>query len=101
MGYICPMLASQYPKYFQFFFHFKCILLQISHKKCFFINIFIQGRFKMAASQYIFVVVIFYIYFLSSTNAKLQFMKQHQCDRCAKDVCSIVLALYCIFLFTE
>ena len=40
----------------------------------------------MAASQYIFVVAIFYIYFLSSTNAKLHFMKQHQGDRCAKDV---------------
>ena len=42
--------------------------------------------FKMAASQYIFVVAIFYIYFLSSTNAKLQVVKQHQCDRCAKAV---------------
>ena len=42
--------------------------------------------FKMAASQYIFVVAMFYIYFLSSTNAKLHFMKQHQCDRCAKAV---------------
>ena len=43
-------------------------------------------NFKMAASQYIFVVAIFYIYFLSSTNAKLHFMKQHQGGRCAKDV---------------
>ena len=29
---------------------------------------------------------MFYIYFLSSTNAKLHFMKQHQCDRCGKAV---------------
>ena len=27
-----------------FFFHFRCILLQISHQKCFFISIFIPGR---------------------------------------------------------
>ena len=48
MGLMCPMLANQYPEifsiYFYYFFHFKCILLQISHKKCFFINIFILGR---------------------------------------------------------
>ena len=53
MGRICPMLANQYPKIFSifyFFFHFKCILLQISHKKCFFINIFIlrHSGVKMA-----------------------------------------------------
>ena len=41
IGHICPMLANQYPK---FFFHFKSILLQISHKKCVFINIFILGH---------------------------------------------------------
>ena len=29
---------------FFFFFHFRCILLQISHKKCFFISISILGR---------------------------------------------------------
>ena len=29
---------------FYFFFHFRCILLQISHKKCFFISISILGR---------------------------------------------------------
>ena len=28
----------------QFFFHFRCILLQISHQKCFFISISIPGR---------------------------------------------------------
>ena len=43
MGHICPMLANQYPKIY-FFFHFKCTLLQISHRNCFFINIFILGR---------------------------------------------------------
>ena len=31
-------------KNFTFFFHFRCILLQISHKKCFFICISILGR---------------------------------------------------------
>ena len=46
MGHICPMPANQYPKIFSilFFFHFKCILLQKSPKKSFFINIFILGR---------------------------------------------------------
>ena len=29
---------------FSIFFHFRCILLQISHKKCFFISISILGR---------------------------------------------------------
>ena len=29
---------------FIYFFHFRCILLQISHQKCFFINISIPGR---------------------------------------------------------
>ena len=29
---------------FILFFHFRCILLQISHKKCFFISISILGR---------------------------------------------------------
>ena len=47
MGHICPMLANYYAKIlsiFLIFLHFNCILLQISHKKCFFINIFIPGR---------------------------------------------------------
>ena len=48
IGHICPMLANQYPKIFSIFyihfFLFKCILLQISHKKCFIINIFILGH---------------------------------------------------------
>ena len=30
--------------FYLFFFHFRCILLQISHKKCFFIIISILGR---------------------------------------------------------
>ena len=33
-----------FPIFFIFFFHFRCILLQISHKKCFFISISILGR---------------------------------------------------------
>ena len=40
-------LANHYTKFFFnffFFFHFRCILLQISHKKCFFISISILGR---------------------------------------------------------
>ena len=44
MGHICPMLANQYPKIFSIlYFQFKCILLQISHVKCIFTNIFILG----------------------------------------------------------
>ena len=31
-------------KFFHFFFHFRCILLQISHQKCFFISISIPRR---------------------------------------------------------
>ena len=33
-----------FPIFFYFFFHFRCILLQISHQKCFFISISIPGR---------------------------------------------------------
>ena len=33
-----------YKKILFLFFHFRCILLQISHKKCFFISISILGR---------------------------------------------------------
>ena len=40
-----PPCKSLHKKFFQFFyFHFRCILLQISHKKCFFISISILGR---------------------------------------------------------
>ena len=38
-----PPLANHYTNFF-FFFHFRCILLQISHKKCCFISISILGR---------------------------------------------------------
>ena len=43
-----PPLANHYTKFFSifflFFFHFRCILLQIRYKKCFFISISILGR---------------------------------------------------------
>ena len=46
--YTPPPLENHYTKkifnFFYFFFHFRCILLQISHKKCFFISISILGR---------------------------------------------------------
>ena len=46
--YTPPPLANHYTKifsnFFFFFFHFRCILLQISHKKCFFISVSILGR---------------------------------------------------------
>ena len=44
--YAPPPCKSLHKKNFQFFFffHFRCILIQISHKKCFFISISILGR---------------------------------------------------------
>ena len=40
-----PPLQIITQKFFSiFFFHFRCILLQISHKKCFFVSISIVGR---------------------------------------------------------
>ena len=33
-----------FSNFFIYFFHFRCILLQISHQKCFFISISIPGR---------------------------------------------------------
>ena len=44
--YTPPPLANHYTKknFILFFFHFRCILLQISHKKCFLISISILGR---------------------------------------------------------
>ena len=40
--------ANHYTKKFLVnFFHFRCILLQISHKKCFFISISILGRSRV------------------------------------------------------
>ena len=40
----CKSLPPKFFNFFYFFFHFRCILLQISHKKCFFISISILGR---------------------------------------------------------
>ena len=46
--YTPPLWKTITPKKFSIFlilfFHFRCILLQISHKKCFFISISILGR---------------------------------------------------------
>ena len=42
LGHIPLQIITQ--KKISFFFHFRCILLQISHKKCFFISISILGR---------------------------------------------------------
>ena len=42
--YAPPPCKSLHKKKIFFFFHFRCILLQISHKKCFFISISILGR---------------------------------------------------------
>ena len=49
MGHIRPpplqiITQNFFPIFYYFFFHFRCILLQISHKKCFFISISILGR---------------------------------------------------------
>ena len=41
MSHACKSIPKNI---FNFFFHFKCLLLQISHKKCFFVNVFILGR---------------------------------------------------------
>ena len=41
----CKIITQIFFKFFFIlFFHFRCILLQISHKKCFFISISILGR---------------------------------------------------------
>ena len=42
--YTPPPLQIITQNFFSFFFYFRCILLQISHKKCFFISISILGR---------------------------------------------------------
>ena len=39
-----PLHKKKIAIFFIIFFHFRCILLQISHKKCFFISISILGR---------------------------------------------------------
>ena len=38
------IIQKNFPIFFILFFHFRCILLQINHKKCFFISISILGR---------------------------------------------------------
>ena len=46
--YTTPPLTNHYTKNvfnFLFFFHFRCILLQISHKKCFFYKYFYTQAF--------------------------------------------------------
>ena len=40
----CKSLHKNFFNFFFIFFYFRCILLQISHKKCFFISISILGR---------------------------------------------------------
>ena len=39
-----PPWQKHHTIFFYYFFHFRCILLQISHQKCFFISISIPGR---------------------------------------------------------
>ena len=51
--YTPPPLANHYTKKSNFFFHIRCILLQISHKKCFFISISILGRSGVKAYMHI------------------------------------------------
>ena len=46
-------------KFFHFFFHFRCILLQISHQKCFFISISIPGRSGVNISNFLFFCYYF------------------------------------------
>ena len=41
---LAKALHNFFFNFFLFFFHFRCILLQISHQKCFFISISIPGR---------------------------------------------------------
>ena len=43
MSHACKSLPKNIFYFFWLFFHFKCILLQISNNKCFFINIVIAG----------------------------------------------------------
>ena len=44
IGTYTPPPGKSITQFFLFFFHFRCILLQISHQKCFFISISIPGR---------------------------------------------------------
>ena len=56
IGTYTPPLAKALHNFFfkffyLFFFHFRCILLQISHQKCFCISISIPGRSGHSAGQ--------------------------------------------------
>ena len=55
--YMPPPLAKAFHnfffQFFSFFFHFRCILLQISHQKCFFISISIPGRSGVKDGRFI------------------------------------------------
>ena len=46
-----PVHKNFFQFFIFFFFHFRCILLQISHKKCFFISISILGRSGVKSSM--------------------------------------------------
>ena len=41
---LAKALHNFFSNFFILFFYFRCILLQISHQKCFFISISIPGR---------------------------------------------------------
>ena len=43
----CKIITQIFFQFFFIFFHFGCILLQISHKKCFSISISILGRSRV------------------------------------------------------
>ena len=55
-----------FSNFFIFFFHFRCILLQISHQKCFFISISIPGRsgVKIFPVCY-FIAILLLVYYLN------------------------------------
>ena len=46
-----------FSNFFILFFHFRCILLQISHKKCFFISISIPGRSGVKVDLHVYATV--------------------------------------------
>ena len=50
--YTPPLTKSLHKFFFYIFFYFRCILLQISHKKCFFISISILGRSWVKNNNY-------------------------------------------------
>ena len=51
-----------------FFFHFRCILLQISHKKCFFTSISILGRSGVKAKLYLVITHMQHVMHIYITN---------------------------------